>query len=343
MLSKKRGIVKSKHTFIDSYNRSVYGKYELESVLIDLIKSPVIQRLRNIQQHGPDVWVWKHANITRFEHSIGVMLLLKKFGAPLQEQVAGLLHDSSHGAFSHAIDFVYGNQLAADFADRLVTEVIGKSNMPLILKKYGFTLEEMFRMELYPLLERPAPDLCADRIDYFFRDSHRYGVTSLDEIRTMLDSLTIANKEFVFSDPWAAFMFGSKYLEAAGRVFGSKESIFFHTMIAEAIKIALRTGILSSDDLFLLNDLEVSKVLIASQNPEIKDRLSLISPKTQLQLEEENPDVHLKVKVRLVDPKVIVGKNLKRLSEINNGYANMLEHSRVSQGNGYKVKIRRVS
>jgi len=50
---------------------------------------------------------------TRFDHSVGVMLLIRKLGAGsspasalLKEQVAALLHDVSHTAFSHVIDYV---------------------------------------------------------------------------------------------------------------------------------------------------------------------------------------------------------------------------------------------
>ena len=41
-----------------------------------------------------------------FEHSLGVYLLLRRLGADRREQVAGLLHDISHTAFSHAVDFL---------------------------------------------------------------------------------------------------------------------------------------------------------------------------------------------------------------------------------------------
>lgn len=336
----KRGSSKDPgKSYIDPYNSSVYGKSKLEPVLVDLIDSSVINRLRGIQQHGPDAWVWEHANITRFEHSVGVMILLKKFGAPLQEQVVGLLHDVSHGAFSHAIDFVYDNQLVGDFADKMVADVIGKSNVPEILVRYGFTLKGMFEMDLYQLLERSAPDLCADRIDYFFRDSYRYGLASMEDIHFMLAFLTVANNEFVFSNTKAAFMFGSKYLEAAVKIFGSKESIFFYTMIAEAIKLGMENEILTKDDLFVLNDLDVKNILVSSGNKDIKQKLSLISSKTRLEIDEENPDYHLRVKTRLVDPKVVVNDGAVRLSDINSSYKLMLEESRKKQEMGYKVKV----
>ena len=37
------------------------------------------------------------------------MLLALKFGSSLEEQIKALLHDISHSAFSHVIDYVLGN------------------------------------------------------------------------------------------------------------------------------------------------------------------------------------------------------------------------------------------
>ena len=48
--------------------------------------------------------------ITRYEHSVGVMLLARRVGGGLREQVAALLHDVSHTAFSHVIDHVFHDQ-----------------------------------------------------------------------------------------------------------------------------------------------------------------------------------------------------------------------------------------
>jgi len=89
------------------YTDRIYGNFEIdEPVILELINSKTFQRLKEIDQAGyfePHLPKTAHS---RFEHSIGVYLLLKMYSTPIEEQVAGLIHDVSHSAFSHCIDYI---------------------------------------------------------------------------------------------------------------------------------------------------------------------------------------------------------------------------------------------
>ncbi len=77
----------------------VYGKEKIkEPVLIELINSDSIQRLKGISQFGMPDEYYHLKTFSRKEHSIGVLILLRRMRANLEEQVAGLLHDVSHTA-----------------------------------------------------------------------------------------------------------------------------------------------------------------------------------------------------------------------------------------------------
>src|SRR3989344_5458970 len=100
-------------------NNKLYGRYKItEAVLIDLINSKALQRLKGIHQAG--AWNLHYSfkkSFTRYDHSLGVMLLLRKFGASIEEQIHGLLHDISHTAFSHVADFVFNKQTSQTYQD----------------------------------------------------------------------------------------------------------------------------------------------------------------------------------------------------------------------------------
>jgi len=72
----------------------IFGKVKInEPVLLELLKSPPILRLKSISQFGVPDKYYHIKNFNRYEHSMGVMILLRKLGATPEEQIAGLLHD----------------------------------------------------------------------------------------------------------------------------------------------------------------------------------------------------------------------------------------------------------
>lgn len=325
---------------IDNYNKDAYGETgELDPVVLDILDSGALERLKGIQQHGPDGWVWKNLKMSRFDHSLGVYLLLRKLGAPLEEQIAGLLHDVAHCAFSHVVDFVFGMNLSADFHEIEAESFVRKTDLPKVLEKHVYDFRKIMRYENFPLLERPAPDLCADRIDYFLRDAYHFGLLSMSEVEFLLESLSVFENEIVIKSREAASIFARKYLETNRLIYSSPEAIFFHTMLAEAIKIALEKKIISKEGLYTTDD-AVKGILLKSDDPEILEKINLISESTKLiPAAKEDCDYHLKVKVRVVDPKILDGKNITRLSVIDSKYKNLLKESIQAQKKGHYVKV----
>jgi len=155
-------------------NDRIYGSIEItEPVLIELINSKPLQRLKGINQAGASKYVLPEKILTRYEHSVGVMVLLRKLGASLEEQIAGLMHDIPHTAFSHVIDFVFQDE-NHEFHEKFHASIIKNSEIPAILKKHGFSLKRLLDEHNFKLLERKIPGLCADRIDYTLRDMTAY-------------------------------------------------------------------------------------------------------------------------------------------------------------------------
>jgi HD superfamily phosphohydrolase len=127
-------------------NDIVYGEWEIEDVLGELLLSSPVQRLKRIHQGGASYLVNPKWNITRYEHSVGVMLLVKKLGGSMEEQIAALLHDVSHTAFSHVIDFVLERK-NEDYHEMIFQSIVEKSIIPDILTKHGYNSQEVFQWE----------------------------------------------------------------------------------------------------------------------------------------------------------------------------------------------------
>lgn len=135
----------------------VYGTISIDdSGILGLIGCPTFQRLKGVRQAGPSALAFPFKDVTRFEHSLGVFALLRRLRAPRREQVAGLLHDISHTAFSHAVDFVFTSQ-EQDHHEHLKPLMLERSDLAQALAVLGFSPREFYDDSIYPLLEQPIP------------------------------------------------------------------------------------------------------------------------------------------------------------------------------------------
>jgi len=225
-----------------------YGNFELEDILCELISSESIQRLKNVHQGGAIFLVSPHVDHSRYEHSIGVMLLVRKLGGSLEQQIAALLHDVSHTAFSHVIDYVLQHK-GEDYHEQIFETVIGKSTIPNILAKYGFSTS-LLDDPKHTLLEMPLPALCADRIDYTIRDLYHFGLIDIVEAHDFISELGVQDGKIGVQSEEVASWISSKYLQLNNAYFRKPEHIFANTKLAELIALGLEKCILVLSDLW---------------------------------------------------------------------------------------------
>ena len=99
--------------------------------------------------------------VTRFEHSVGAMLVVRRLGGTVEAQAAALLHDVAHTALSHVIDSTFGYVVHEEDKD----EFLAMGTLRQTLARHFADPDRVLEEHLFPLLERDAPKLCADRLD----------------------------------------------------------------------------------------------------------------------------------------------------------------------------------
>lgn len=191
----------------------VVNEYELE-----IINSPVCQRLRNIKQLSLGHYVYHGSEHSRFGHTLGSMHLAglafdamkkntEKLGEPFTAnnddrqalRIAALLHDVGHTPFSHSLERLLDEKhelYSAALVDHYFSSVIKKAEIdPQMIKNFILG---------YPCPDKPylrniiSGQLDVDRLDYLLRDSYytgvRYGKFDLHRI---IDQLATVNGKFV--------------------------------------------------------------------------------------------------------------------------------------------------
>ena len=292
----------------------IYGEFEVEGVLEELINTKVVQRLKNIHQGGASYLVNPNWNVTRYDHSVGTMIFIKIIGGSLEEQIAGLLHDISHTAFSHVVDFAL-NKSNEDYHEEIFERIVETSDIPKILTKYGYDYKDILYNETkWTLLERSAPALCADRIDYTLRDMYSYGYISLVAIKNFLDSLEVKDGEIVINSINAAEWFVNTYYKEVIGFFLNPLNIYAYNRLSNALKVALDNEIITLEDL-LQDDNYVLTILKNSKNEEVRSLIQSLNYNVDVVENKEEYDIHQVNKLRLIDPTVIIDGVLSKVSE----------------------------
>lgn len=174
-----------------------------DALLLDLIDTPELQRLRRIRQLGPAAKIYPSAEHSRFSHSLGTLHLAKRMieqvmiGGQtelarediLAIKVAALFHDVGHGPHSHAFEHILPD---LPNHEAWGWRILSEPGRPLTLihhhcGRLGIPLKPF--MDALHAIGHPttltnqlsgrafiSSQLDADRMDYLLRDAHFTGV-----------------------------------------------------------------------------------------------------------------------------------------------------------------------
>lgn len=246
----------------------IHGSMKIEGVILDLVKTPEFQRLRNIKQLGLAYLVYPGANHTRFEHSLGAWNVAKRLSGEiglekdeaLLLEIAALLHDIGHGPFSHTFESIYKHYVKEHDHMRLGQDIIlgriditdgnGGGRIPEILESYGVSPHEVSELilgkhEKKYLGQALHGDVDVDQIDYLIRDAHYTGVAhGIIDLERLLKVLTIHNGELVVEEKGIEAVEGMMVARSLmySRVYFHHTVKIAEGMLTRALEFALEEG-----------------------------------------------------------------------------------------------------
>lgn len=188
----------------------LWNNIRVDELAIQLVDTPVFQRLRYIRQLGLAYLVYPGATHTRFEHALGAYHLCKTTLALLAERnaltgvseeertivaMAALLHDVGHYPFSHALEEI-GATHHEDVAGPLIaTGIVAEVLQRHISADAPQRVLALIRGESdSPLQGLISGSLDLDKIEYLKRDAHMCGVPYGEiDVDRLINSLVLVH------------------------------------------------------------------------------------------------------------------------------------------------------
>lgn len=324
------------------YEDKVYGTAEIsEPAVLELIKAPSLQRLKGVDQIGYFEPHFPGTAHTRFEHSVGVFILLRKYNAPFEEQIAGLIHDASHPVFSHCIDYALdaGSEKEHSYQDNIFESFVKNSEIPSILEKYNLDAEYILREDDFPLKERALPDLCADRIDYSLRTAIAIGELNRKGVDYFLNNLITKDNRWVFKNFESAEKYAELFLKLNSVYYAGLPSALMFRTVGDCIRYALQKNYIAKDDLHTTDKQVLQKI---KDNLDKDGKLQLLFARMENKIEfQNNPDDYdsrVFCKSRVVNPLCLDNDGMKRVSDINENWREVLKKELVPKEYFIKFK-----
>jgi HD superfamily phosphohydrolase len=321
---------------------TIYGTFEVtESVLIDLFGSSTMERTKHVHQYGAaDYVIPQNKNYCRYEHCVGVWALLRKYGATLEEQIAGLLHDASHTVFSHVGDILFDHHsMHSSYQDDIHEWYLLQQKIDVLLERHHISLDAVLHKSgKHKMLEQDLPDICADRLEYNLQAGLLTNLLTLDDVIIILDNLHYCDGMWFFTDMENAKKLALVSLFNTEYVWGGPEDYFIGNNMACALRRALEIGLIKSEDVHFSTDDVVWDLLCSSNDSEIISCMNNIRCYKDIVIitEYDAGDFVITSKFRGLNPFVQTEKGLIRLTELDDEYKQEYERVQnlVTQGWG---------
>jgi len=304
-------------SYYDNLNPEIKAYFKILSpvfprFLIPFIETDTMVRLKDISYFcGMDYSNQKFYNfkyyLSALDHSISTALMIWGRTSDEKMTLAALFHDAGSPALRHTIDYLNNDHVNQESTEIDLNVFLTKDKVLMSLfKTHRIKLENIANFKKYPLVDNKRPKLCADRLDGIFLTSLVWAKNiEIEEIKYIYDNIIIKKNEsnedeFSFIDLFVA----DRVVELnyiIDELTHSDEDYILMSLLAEIIKVLIKKVIITYDDLFILTDNEIFKIINNSLN------ISEINYLYQAFITLDNHLSFIKkpIKKRIIDPLVL--------------------------------------
>lgn len=315
----------------------IYNMYSAEfpEFIKELLLAPEVKRLSDVTQicgveYTSFPMFQLKSRYTRYDHSIGVALILWNFTHDVKQSIAGLLHDIASPCFAHVIDFMKNDHENQEATEENTYEIIDKSEViQKVLKKYNLKTDDVANYHIYPLADNPTPMLSADRLEYTIGNAYNRGIATLEELKEMYNDLIVVKdengiEELTFKTLKIAENF-TRVMINNSHYYVADEDRFSMQYLADVVKQAYDKGLINEKDLFTTEKEIINKMCKDLETKELWDSFTKLKEIEIFDTKQEDIYcVNIPGKKRYINPLVIIDKETIRISETSGEMKNLI-------------------
>ncbi|MFV0392994.1 MAG: HD domain-containing protein [Coprobacillaceae bacterium] len=308
---------------------------EIPIFINELMRTKEMKRLKDVGMHcGCEYTNFPICRslkkYSRFDHSVGVALIVWHFTKDMKQSIAGLLHDISTPTFAHVVDFLNNDYEKQESTEEKTYEMIINSNeIQCILHKYNITTEEVSDYHRYPIADNDAPKLAADRLEYTLGNFYSRNLKTKTEIKRIYDNIEVLTNEFGewelgFTNLSIAEEFSILSLDNS-RYYVADEDRFAMQYLSDILHQALEMKVITINDLY---ESETQVINLLKSKDIINQKWNTFINFTKIIRFDKKQDfytVKINSKKRYINP-LVINKRINELSiTIKNEIASFLE------------------
>ena len=300
---------------------------DIPDFLVEYASVPEMQRLKGISM----ISACEHTKLvpfnffhTRYEHSIGVALIVWNFTKDKKQTIAGLYHDIATPAFSHVVDFIHDDYETQESTEEYTEKIIRKSKEIMnLLDRDGISIDEIKDYHLYPIADNDSPRLSADRLEYTLSDGVvTQDAFSLESIDRIYKDLTILKNEDGEDEiGFKNLKIAEEYIERATKLWhlfsGNNENGMIMQFWTDILSKMVKEKYITEEDLYKYSEQQIVEKIRNCSNKKISKAFEIFSNSEKIERSEtEVKDkycISVKTKKRYTDPLVQINGDAIRI------------------------------
>ena len=300
---------------------------DIPDFLVEYASVPEMQRLKGISM----ISACEYTKLvpfnffhTRYEHSIGVALIVWNFTKDKKQTIAGLYHDIATPAFSHVVDYIHGDYETQESTEEYTEKIIKKSKEIMnLLDRDSISIEEIRDYHLYPIADNNSPRLSADRLEYTLSNGlvtqDAFSLEAIDRIYKDLNILK--NEDGEDEIGFKNLKIAEEYIERATKLWhlfsGNNENGIIMQFWTDILSKMVKEKYITEEDLYKYSEQEIVEKIRNCPDKKISKAFEIFSNSEKIERSEtEVKDkycISVKTKKRYTNPLVQINGTAIRI------------------------------